>query len=224
MLDSSGKIGVVGINASSGKHVRPLTAGKIIEEALLKRAGGCFDMGEVLHLGSVTPCGSKPHMEDCVFDPQSIQRNQSMNGSKFFQLMMENAAAEMTQIFGSELKAHGMSGWMVPAGTGSASIGLLAPIEPPELWVKPRPGDSDQLRITFRDRTMTRDLPVCDLRLFHFNTDCPDEDKVDKVNDAIQSERKVVLGLTLSRLDQNYHWLQVSAVHWRSDSVWCLNN
>ncbi len=225
-----GYISVAGIDGHTGRHVRPVVVTDRLSSNHLVSEGGIFDLGCVVQLASAQPCGTTPHIEDCTFDPAATIATDVMTGAKFFQLMLENAQHDVTSIFGPDLCAQGMSGWLVPPGKGIASLGLLAPIEAPELWLKPRAGQPDQIRITFRDRALTRDLPVTDLRLFADDFGNPKEREIERLNSIIHREKKVVLGLALTRacsrdgLDSKVHWLYVSGIHWSSTAIWRLGN
>lgn len=227
---TAGFISVGGIEPRTGKHVRPLLNGSpFSSQSLLLSKGGLFDLGCLVELGSVEPCGKNPHIEDCTYDPGSACVGDFISGANFFQLLLENAEHDIEKIFGPDLHAQGMSGWLILAGKGRASLGLLSPVDSPELWLKPRVGEPDQIRITFRDRTMTRDLPVTDLRLFADERGTPKEREIDRLNEILQEEKKIVLGLALSPVcnqngqESKDHWLYVSGVHWPGSALWRLS-
>lgn len=225
---SPGVIGVSGLDASTGKHVTPLIIDQSLSNRHLLTEGGFFDLGCRVDLGSAQACGQKPHVEDYTFDPKEAVARDIVSSANFFQLMLHNAEPDLKSIFGPDLQPQGMSGWLVPAGRGQASVGLLAPLDPPELWVKPRPGDADEIRLTFRDRSTTRDLPVTDLRLFLDEAGTPRESEIDKLNEIMHSERRIVLGMALSRpvkyngQESSVHWLYVTGIHWPASAQWRL--
>ena len=125
-------------------------------------------------------------------------------------------------IFGETLQQDGRTA-SVPANRGSASLGLFAQNEPPEL----RLNDYGRVRMRLADSEMEVDAAVNDIRFFdHHNQPIPDV--VEDIAERIE-QGGCVLSVGLTRLyaptssEPPRHWLQVNGVHLADDPLWTVS-
>src|SRR5216683_4502869 len=124
----AGYICVAGVDLESGQHVRPVLSGaKQLSTTLLARNAGPFEMGVIVDLGTVTPVGQKPEVEDHLFDPSQCTALRVVGPRSFWKLLGEHAKPTLREIFGPDLMKRGASSCAVDVGKGDASLGCFGP-------------------------------------------------------------------------------------------------
>ncbi|HLJ81319.1 MAG TPA: hypothetical protein VKT52_07540, partial [Ktedonobacterales bacterium] len=218
----SGYICVAGIEAATGKHIRPVLRGRLTN-SLLVRYGGPFDMAAVVELGTVRYDGRPPEVEDYAFEPVHAHHLQVAASADFWALLQRTAAPSLTTIFGPSLTAHG-PGCVVAKGEGSASLGCLVPASRPHLYVN----DAGKVRMAVTDGQFHANLSVSDLRLYEPDQQAPARATIAAIAQRIQAGVDVLLSVGLGRPyraasdDVERHWLQVNNIHLADDPVWQL--
>ena len=218
----SGYICVAGIEAATGRHIRPVLRGRLTN-SLLVRFGGPFDMAAVIELGSVRYDGRPPEVEDYAFEPVHARRLHVSSPADFWSLLQRTAAPSLAGIFGASLAAHG-PGCVVAKGEGSASLGCLVPASRPRLYIN----DAGKVRMAVSDGRFHANLSVSDLRFYERDQETPVRATVAAVAGRIQAGVDVLLSVGLGRPYRaasdtvERHWLQVNNIHLADDPTWQL--
>jgi hypothetical protein len=216
-----GYICVAGIDPESNTHIRPVLGGRRLTTNFLKRHGGPFDIGVVVDLGKTHHRESPPEVEDHLFDASHTAAVGELGPDKFWRLLKAASRPDLVGIFGSGLQAQGR-GCAVDVGTGSASLGCLAPTTPPHIEIDAY----DKVRMSLADGNFTVYLSLTDLRLYHQDQKTPRVRIVRDVQRRIGSGVRVVLSLGLARAwlkpgdTARRHWLQINNVHLEDDPAW----
>jgi hypothetical protein len=219
-----GFVCVAGINPATGRHVRPVTSGRIGID-LLAPNGGPFDVAVEVELGRARPTPTPPEIEDHLVVPSALRKVRELTADKFW-LMIESAARErLSGIFGPDFCRHGGT-WIIESHKGKASLGCLSPQAPPflEVCVEDHHGEKmERIRCHVKDRDGECFPPVTDLRLY-----CPDEktprrDVVDDLNRRLKAGTPALLSVGVTRaMSQDKHWFQVNNLHLRDNPCWRL--
>lgn len=218
-----GFICVAGVNLQTKEHVRPVLRGARLSKDLLSRNGGPFDMAAVVDLGNATPAGSKPEVEDYVFDPSKANFVKNFAEEKFWRLLTELAQLKLSTIFGEALKSRGSKSCAVDVGRGKASLGCLGPISHSKLYLRPRSGKPDQIRIMVKDGEFDLDLGVTDIRLYGDDHVTPNPEIVKRIAKRLVQDCGALLSVGLTRSFASsvdfspVHWLQVNNIHLEDD-------
>ena len=123
---------------------------------MLLREGGPFDIGAIVHLGDVNHDGTKPEVEDYRFDLSNARFIENEKADEFWQQLENCSKPSLERIFGPELRFD-HEHMTVKLGCGQASLGCLAPVDPPALFYD-RNG-----RVRARlERLWSSPEPVCD--------------------------------------------------------------
>jgi hypothetical protein len=118
-----GYICVAGIDPKSGRHVRPVLAGRLGTD-LLAKAGGPFDIASVVDLGPTQYQGTAPETEDHLFAPTNVAIVGELEPNRFWSMLSKASAARLRLIFGNELQSLG-KGAVVDVNTGAVSLGWV---------------------------------------------------------------------------------------------------
>jgi hypothetical protein len=219
---------VAGLDVNTHEHVRPVLPGQRLPTSLLKRYGGPFDMGVIVELGAVNATPQRPDVEDYVFERAKLRAAGTDDPGKFWRRLQQVARTRLRDIFGDALIPRGASSCAVDVGKGDASLGCLAPSEPPSLYVRSRPGRSDQIRMRVSDGYFNLDLGVTDIRLYGADHVTPNTEIVRRVAKRLQGGSETVLSVGLTRAYASspdfspVHWLQVNNVHLKDNPLWQL--
>jgi hypothetical protein len=222
---SHGYICAAGIDLETGAHIRPTSYGRLSQH-LLTKYGGPFDLGNIVDLGRVVHEGKPPETEDHRFEPKQARRLRLAAADEFWERLTRTAESRLSSIFGPVLTRAGAFSYTVPLGAGQASLGCLAPPHRPELYLKPRPGRSDQVRMRLSDGEIEADAGVTDLRLYDDQDNAPDQRLVADIAAWMTKSRGVILSVGLSRPfgpDPDappVHWLQVNNIHFVEAPLW----
>lgn len=222
-----GFICVAGLDVETNAHVRPITNSRL-SSRLLARHGGPFDMGLIVDLGLTYRAGRPPELEDYSFQPRQAHRAGQLPPAEFWDRLRSVAARRLVDLFGPELTRRGALSCAVDAGKGTASLGCLLPAAPPTLYVQPRPGRPDQLRLQVSDGQFTLDLGVTDIRLYGVDHATPDRERIEQVAGRLRAGVETVVGVGLTRASTGtpdyppVHWLQVNSIHLADDPGWQL--
>lgn len=223
-----GYICVAGVNLENKEHVRPVLSGARLSKDLLSRNGGPFDIAAIVDPGTTKGAGSKPEVEDCLFDPSKARFVKNLGAEKFWKLLTELAQLKLSIIFGNELKSRGPKSIAVDVGRGKASLGCLGLVAHSDLYLRPRAGKPDQIRIRVSDGEFDLDLGVTDIRLYEDDHVTPNSNVVRGIAKCLVNRRGVVLSVGLTRPFSSspdfpaVHWLQVNNIHLEDDPTWRL--
>ncbi len=225
-----GYICVAGLDLETRRHVRPVLAGGPLPFDLLARYGGPFDIGRVVDLGPARPAPQPPHLEDHLVALAHVKRGEAMRSAAFWDLLQRVAKPALRDLFGEQLKPIGRNSQGTEVGEGRASLGCLIPASPPRLWcTEPCGSKPGRIRIALCDGQLQATLGVTDLRLYRHDHMTPDPRCIRRVADRLASADAVILGVGLTRpfaasshAAREYHWLQVTNLHFPGDPVWEL--
>jgi len=222
-----GHICVAGVDPDTRRHVRPVLADGKLPFYLLARYGGPFEMGHVVELGRPRPRPGRPHVEDHVFVPSQAKFERAAEVHEFWNLLCCEQKTSLVEIFGLALGPLGRMRYGTPDGRGDASLGLLRPAQPPQLYVTEGHGKR-QVRVKLTDGRVRADAGVTDLRLCAADHATPDETLVRGVAKWLVDSRGVILAVGLTRRfrptdRQDFvHYLQVNNLHLVEDPLWKL--
>jgi hypothetical protein len=222
---SPGYICVAGIDLQTGAHVRPVGYGRL-SAGLLTAYGGPFDIGQVVDLGRVVHAGKPPEIEDHRFEPKRARRQRPAPADEFWQWLSAEAKPRVSEIFGPALTRFGARRYAVAVGEGQSSLGCLTAAHRPELYLKPRPGKADQVRLRLWDGEIEIDSGVTDIRLYDVASGAPDADLVRHIAAWLARSACVILSVGLSRPFSpdpdlpEVHWLQINNVHFSEVPLW----
>jgi hypothetical protein len=217
-----GYICVAGVDADTGRQVRPVLQGRLRTELLVTQ-GGFLDMATLVDLGPVEPCGHPPEVEDHRFELRHARALGLVAAEAFWAALTAGAATRLGAIFGPELERVG-NGCAVREGGGNASLGALIPAAAPLL----RLTDEGKLRLIVMDGALRVSLPVTDLRLFERDHVTPRRALVGAIAARLARPTACVLCVGLTRPWQKpderapRHWLQVNNIHLRDRLAWRL--
>ena len=224
-----GFICVAGLDAETSAHVRPTTSGRL-STRLLARHGGPFELGALVDLGPTYRAGRPPETEDYTFQPRLARRIGYLPPIELWERLLAVSATRLRDSFGPELTQRGARSAAVDAGRGRASLGCLLPAGPPALYVQPRPGRPDQVRLRVSDGQLALDLGVTDIRLYGDDHATPDRECIEQVAARLRGGVETVLAVGLTRASAGtpdyppVHWLQVNSIHLADDPGWRLGS
>jgi len=217
---------VAGIDLDTGKHVRPVLEFGQLGLSLTARYGGPFDIASVVDLGPARYVGSAPEVEDWRFDRKKACRMRGMAHAEFWNRLEDTVQATLTGIFGGDLRRCGDT-YAADVKRGQASLGCLAPVEPPLLVVN----ESGKIRLRVLQDGHNAWLPVTDMRLYAYANDqfVPREDAVRRLAETLRGGTRVILGVGLTRPmfgggNVRRHWLQVNNIHLADNPAWRENS
>ena len=224
-----GNICVAGVDLETRRHVRPILANDPLPFYLLRRYGGPCEMSTIVELGVPRAAPIAPHVEDYVFVPTRAKAERLAAAQEFWSLLEELHRADLRAIFGPALHEISRGRWVTEPDHGTASLGLIRPVEPPRLYLDDMPGGKRRVRMKFSDGRLEADASVTDLRLFSDDHATPDAARVRATAERIADSRKVILSVGLTRQFRvsdhapYYHWLQVNNIHLPSEPLWQLH-
>ena len=219
----TGYICVAGIDPKSGRHVRPVLAGRRLDTSLLVKAGGPFDIAAVVDLGPAQQQGHPPETEDHLFTPANASLIGDLAPARFWEMLSDTCATDRRSIFGDGLQPNGRTA-VVNLATGPASLGCLRLERLPRIEVN----SWDKIRAQVKDGQFDLDLSVTDLRLYQEDHRTPRRKLVGEIEKRIERGVPVILAVGLTRPfrkrgdDKSYHWLQVNNIHLEDDPAWKL--
>jgi len=219
---------VARIDLDSLRHVRPVIARQQMSVGLLARYDGPFDMARIIELGPVRHVPDGPHVEDHQFDPTAARAGETYDGAEFWQLLRTVARPQLGDLFGRHLKRVGAHSCAVSLGQGETSLGCLLTRSCPRLYVQPRTGKSDQIRMRLCDSALDVDLPVTDIRLYGDDHVTPNLPLVERCARRLREARPLVVSMGLTRPSQSsrgcepLHCLQVNNLHFADAPTWQL--
>jgi hypothetical protein len=194
-----GYICVAGVDLETELHVRPVLRGTRLSTGLLTRNGGPFDMAVVVDLGIPRPIPQKPEVEDHVFDPSETRTIRTLRGNQFWALLTRIAKPKLVDIFGPDLTKRGARSCAVDVGRGIASLGCLVAHPHPKLFLRPRLGKPDQIRIALTDGDLDLDCGVTDIRLYGDDHVTPNAKEVQRIAKRLNSSMGLILSVGLTR-------------------------
>lgn len=208
---------VAGINPENGRHVRPAQRGRL-ENRLLRKNGGVFEIGALIDLGPVTAVGAAPELEDQLFAEHNLRFDSLMKPTAFWKLLKQTQHKRLSEIFGEALEEHGR-GAAVNANAGTASLGCLTPRTctiDVDRWEK--------VRLDLSDGRLTPSLSVTDIRVYEQNQKTVHQHALEQIRSKLPEESPIVcVGLARAWLkpgdSEKRHWLQVNNVHFESDPL-----
>lgn len=224
---TSGFCCVAGVDLDSRRHVRPVVPGQRLRVGLLSPNGGPFDVGSIVDLSTVTPCGQAPELEDHQFRPASARFVQQARYEALWEFMEGVASPDIESIFGEDLQHVGSRSYGVEPGHGTVSLGILKPQGRVSLHIKHRPGKHAQIRASWQGRRSACDVGITDIRLYDWRTDyAPHLDRVKRLNARLESGDEAILCVGLTRAFASspdfspVHWLQANNIYPKSVGNW----
>lgn len=217
---------VAGVDAITGKHVRPVLRGRNLSTGLLARNGGPFDMAVTVQLDSIRPVPRAPEVEDHLFDPRKARALGSVKEDGFWRILSRAAKSKLHDLFGPDLVGRGVASCAVDKSKGRASLGCLVPQSRPILLVR-RESEKEKIRMKVTDGEFYLDLGVTDIRLYQDDHVTPDNKVVGRVARQLASQNDVILSVGLTRPFKGterepVHWLQVNNIHLKENPIWQL--
>ena len=217
----AGDICLAGVDVETRRHVRPVLRGLNLRSHLLRRNRGPFDLAALVDLGRVTPHPQAPEIEDCFFNPAQAKYRGTLDAVAFWGVLTEQAQTKLADIFGQDLTQTGPTSATVPLGGGRASLGCLAGAVIQDLYLAPRPGRRDQIRLRLSDGEFDLDVSLTDLRFYGADHQTPDPATVQRIANRLRAAEPgtVLLSVGLMRpftSDPSLprrHWLQVNNIH-----------
>lgn len=212
---------VAGLNLETNEHVRPVLAKSRLTVDLLKRKGGPFDIAVIVDLGNVQAQGKAPELEDYLFGQTELAAIKELSPGKFWKVLESVSRKTLREIFGKKLESQ-RRGCAVDEGVGSASLGCLLPVRPPQLSIN----GWGKLRVNINDGTFDVDLSVTDLRFYKDDSHELQPKLVDDVQRRIKKGVGVIVSVGLARAfavtgdAARRHWLQVNNIHLEDDPTW----
>lgn len=223
-----GYVCVAGVDPETGQHVRPVLPLGSLSAQLLASHGGPFDLAALVDLGPTSPSPNPPETEDHVFDPRNARRLERLADDQFWNLLGRLARTRLSAIFGPDLTRRG-AGAAVEVGKGTVSLGYLILDLRSELYVRPREGRPDQVRMRLSDHELDLDLSVTDIRLFGDDHVTPDREAIQRASTLLKTGAEVIVSVGLTRAFSSdpetfppLHWLQVNNLHFRAGPQWHL--
>ncbi len=208
---------VAGITEGDHRHVRP-TLGRRLGTELLT-PNGPFDFGSLVELGHVTPTPSPPEVEDHRFDPSAAGQLGYVAADRLWRVLSETAAETLADIFGGEMERHGGRAFL-PLETGPASLGCYRPGGPVDLVLR---GEANATSLRVRLPAEGLDLSLTDARYFQNGFSEPDIERITAAQAALAGGDELLLGVGVGRPfasspgQPEVHWLQVNALHLKSN-------
>jgi hypothetical protein len=179
-------------------------------------------LGTVIDLGAVEHRAIAPEVEDVVFDPERAVVEGELGPEKFVALLEQVAVDSLSDVFGAELTRKSSTAAAVPAGTGSASLGILR-LSSGELSSGLSFG-KHEIRLRFVDPVFGElSIKVTDLRLWKSDQTNPATEALQAIGDNLD-RCLVAVGLTrpfqVSSYAGVWHWLQINNIFPREDPLW----
>jgi hypothetical protein len=217
---------VAGVDAITGKHVRPVLRGRNLSTDLLARNGGPFDMAVTVQLDSVRALPQAPEVEDLLFDPRKARALGVVKEDGFWRILNRAAKSKLSDLFGPHLVGRGVASCAVDKNKGQASLGCLIPKSRPILLVR-RESGKEKIRMKLTDGDFHLDLGVTDIRLYQDDHVTPDSKLVGRIAKRLASQTDVIVSVGLTRPFKGterepVHWLQVNNIHFKDKPVWQL--
>lgn len=211
-----GYICVAGIDLDTGRHVRPVLAGRL-PRSLLLQEGGVFEIGSVVELGTVKHVGKAPETEDYLFHPKSARVIDKLDDDQFWTVISESAKGSLREIFGDDLQPQG-KGLALKVNGGTASLGCLRTLIPAVLTVTEFFG-KDSARVHLNDGEIEARISVTDLRLYEQDQVTLRDVEIHRIAKLLQKGKDTLFCVGLSRAWQKpgdterRHWLQLNNIH-----------
>ncbi len=213
----AGYICLAGVDVRTGHHVRPVTGGRPLEAALLRRHGGVVDVGALLDLGAVTNCGTPPEWEDHRFHAHALRHINNVSQQNFLAVLHQLAKDSMKSIFGPDLERHN-GGYVVSVHGGYGSLGCFRPQSKVHIYIN----DHGRIRAAWDDQHQRLSLSVTDVRLYDTLLR-PQPELVRYVAQRLAAGVPMLLTVGLARAwqkpgeDVKRHWLQVNNIYLADD-------
>ncbi|MGE3272602.1 MAG: hypothetical protein AB7P40_27925 [Chloroflexota bacterium] len=221
---------VAGVNVENGQHVRPVLTAQRLGDQWCARQGGPFDMATVVDLGAVRPVPTLPEVEDHAFSPWRARADRAIEPVLFWEMLCHLAKPTLREVFGPDLRSRGPRSAGVDPGVGSASLGVLAPIGRPLLFVREDDDGTQKLRLQCTDGDFSLDLSVTDLRLWQDDHKTPRHELVEDVARRLRQGVPCLLSVGLTRRLSGrgdrppIHWLQINNLHLEDNPTWRLSD
>jgi hypothetical protein len=210
-----GFVCVAGMDPITGAHIRPVVPGRRIRRDEIHIGGSEITIGTELNLGHVVPVPSPPEVEDHAFAPAAAKRLRDWSSADLGAFLRGHAAGTLDDIFGAGLEPDGWTASM-SAGSGSASLGCLAPSETPTVSVD----GYRKVKLALEDEGRQFSVTVADLRLYESDQKTPNSDAIRRVQTDLRHASEVFLSVGLSRpypkpggTGAPRHWLQINNIH-----------
>jgi hypothetical protein len=215
---NGGHVCVAGLDRD-GRHVRPVLQGSRLGGEALEVRGGPFALGRIVDIGEAVPRPCPPEVEDRVFSLTGTRAVHRVDGEWFWEILDALAFDELTAVFGSALVRDGGTA-SLPAGEGTASLGILQPRSRPILS-----HTFGKLRLGIVDPELgALSLPITDVRLYDLDRNVVDDRRATLLEDRLRRRRPLLsvgIGRPWARNGgEPRHWLQVNNVHLDDNPLW----
>ncbi|MBI3973721.1 MAG: hypothetical protein HY332_20795 [Chloroflexi bacterium] len=220
-----GLICVAGVDLATRVHIRPVLPHGCILSTLLRRHGGPFAIGAIVDLGDVLDVGQPPEIEDREFFEPNLAYAAQATAASFWRWLERAAQPSLTAIFGDVLQRHGQT-LACQQGSGSASLGVLAPPAPPRLMIDARGRPRLSICHDTTEAPAEVWLPVTDVRLVEDDFQTPRTVAINALARRIQHGEEALLSVGLTRPWRKdgdavaRHWVQVNNIHLKSQPTW----
>ena len=164
-----GTVCIAGLDAETGRHVRPVPPMGALQSRVTAPRGGAFDMATVVDLGLVRPVPVTPEIEDHEFTWWHARSIRRLEADPFWPILRCVAKPSLHELFGPALRPIGRAGQrraVTDQGSGAASLGVLIPHGQLRLTVGAKPDGRQGVRLSLSDGDFALDLGVTDLRLY----------------------------------------------------------
>ena len=210
---------VAGIDLQTMNYVRLVPPRRQrIHVRFLKQHGGPFSVGACIDPGPTNPIGVPPEVEDHECLPHMATVTRHLSPVELWTLLSKVAVTDFSTVFGAQPVKAGRS-YHIPAGKGTASLCCMKANKDIYLFVEDRLSGKG-IRLARRKGGEFASLPVSDMRLYKSTLNYPvDEQKVQIMNDQLQTRTEALLTLGLTRpfsqdeVHEPVHWLQINGIH-----------
>ena len=160
-------------------------------------------------------------VEDRQFNPEVAKATRHLGPSEFWQRLKASQSTHFREIFGDEFYQPASGNAALPEGSGTGSLGFIAPVTEPKLTIRDYQ-NGPRLRIQVTDGELDLDAAVTDIRFFSTEGE-PRKETVQSVNGRIQAGAECVLSVGVGHPyppSEPQHWLQVNGIHLADDPLW----
>jgi hypothetical protein len=162
---------------------------------------------------------SSPHVEDYVFDTESVSVAQQVEASRFVGVLSAWASETPTAALGPALNKISPESHGITESNGERSLSYLSGIHGAEIFIRTSRTGNPRPRLKFTSDGLPYDLSITDCRAYLNDLSNPDEKKIEWLGDMIAKE-DFILAIGLSRAMDGVHWLQINGIYPVSDPYW----
>lgn len=213
-MNTGGRICVAGIDPDAGIHVRPTTPREVpLTRALLRENRGPFAVGSLVDLGTTSPAGSRPEVEDHRFTPARARHVEVLSDAGYLTALDRVVVRSFAAAFGNDVVEVRPAKFAVPQGGGIGSLGVMRLASRPRVTISP--WNKPQVELTSPD--VRAKLTLTDYRFFEPDHVTVKRDVVDDVNRRTRGGAGTYLMIGLARAlpdedGRSWHWIQANGI------------